>query len=696
MNENGANKAPSNADASAYYRGLGAAGQDGLRAEDVFVGKMMLDEKPYKALTRSKARKRDLSGRRFFAMAWADFFDDDELYIMPLLAKYGFSSEFYAQMIPLTDEPLGSWYDIARFKRIFASGCYLGNHGLHHNVWIQLFPGFDGFNAPSDDDFRVAREDGTNAFGHPVSRTLDEALRPVFVSYYLKDASLGAKTFGELTDRDCDYLRTKLSFFRSNADYRTGQDQLKCFDQLSSRYCGTTDTSVFDGDYGNRLPNTTDFQYPSESNRVLGGIYQGAATLENHEVWERLETIYVGYMTEVMGLDHPLRFWAIPGGVTRELYYRKPSAGEGDPGYADRDCTTICSGFGKHRSSVSGKRRGFMNVLRSFGYKSTMAGCLLGFGDRRADSNGHRQGQIQYKLNSGVSKRDYVGDGFWDSLRIFDPQSGDTDYVRNIFAAEDIMRHKYEETKGKNSAHQTQNNYAQLVETICRKIAQGLIPQSVEDSGINPSDAQLGKRAHAALIYELIYQFCLKAGIEVISHTEAVGIAFREVPKGTNIFPNAELATTVRDIIKSDLAPVCPDGWDKGEIDTVGEDRVATFTERSHVTSYLIQHGRAALQTDFRGRGTLNVHYIRNSHAADGSDDSSELAGTLEINAVDFEERTLTFTIGSAPLKEYTDEREDLQNYFTGLDNKICGLHIEIVPGAGKSVEIRYPSLIVR
>ena len=203
-------------------------------------------------------------------------------------------------------------------------------------------------------------------------------------------------------------------------------------------------------------------------------------------------------------------------------------------------------------------------------------------------------------------------------------------------------------------------------------------------------------RAHAALIYELIYQFCRKAGIEVISHTEAAEIAFREVPKGTNVFPNPELATTVKDIIGSDLAPTCPDGWDKGEVDIVGEGRIARFTERSHVRTYLIQHGVASLTADLRGKGALRVYAIRNAHALGGSEHLSDLSGTLTLDAAEFEERTLQFTIGDAPLKAYTAEREDWRNYFTGLDDKVCGLHIEVTPDAGHSIEIKYPSLIVR
>lgn len=682
--------------AQTYYRALGAVEQAGLRADDVFVGKMMLDRKPYKALVRNKARRRELAGRRFFAMGWADFFEDDELYIMPLLAKYGFTSDFYVQMIPLTDEPLASHYDIEKFKRIFASGNYLGDHGIHHNVWIALFPRFDGFNTPSNEDFRTARADGTNAFGHPLSRTLNDAMREVFVAYYLKDAALGHKTFADLTDSDCDYLRRKLSFFRSDADYRTGQDQLKCLDQLSSRYCGTTGTSVFDDDYGGRIPNTQDLRYPCESNRILGGIYQGAATLQNHEVWERLETIYAGYMADVMGLDHPLRFWAIPGGVTYSLFYRNVDAVEGDPGYADRDGTIIGSGFGRHHSSITGQSRGFMDVLRAFGYRSTMAGCLLGFGDKRVDAKGRREGQYQYKLNSSASKHDYVGDGYWDSLRHFDPGSGDLKEVETLLDSSAAMVRKYEQTKAGNSAHQTCNNYAQVVEQICRRIAQGLIPQAVEDSGINPGPEQLTRRAHSALTIELIYQFCRQAGIEVISHTEATEIAFREIPKGINIFPNAGLATTVRDIIKSDLTPRCPDGWDKGEVETVTGERVARFTECSQVRSYLIQHGVARLEADVRGHGVLNVYFIRNDHLVDGSEYLSEPAGTLAISALEFEERSLSFIIADAPLKAYTTEPQDQRDYFRGLDDKVCGLHIEVVPAPGDAVTIRYPSLIVR
>lgn len=123
---------------------------------------------------------------------------------------------------------------------------------------------------------------------------------------------------------------------------------------------------------------------------------------------------------------------------------------------------------------------------------------------------------------------------------------------------------------------------------------------------------------------------------------------------------------------------------------------MARFTEPSYVKSYLIQHGAATLTADFRGRGTLNVYFIRNDHIAGGSEYPGELAGAHDISETDFQEQSLKFVIGDALLKTYTDERQDWRNYFRGLDDRICGLRIEVAPEKGGTIEIKYPSLIVR
>lgn len=694
---------------SYYFIGLGNIAQSSDAAVNTFLGANISVGNQYKEASLGQIPRRTLTGRKFFAVAKADHYSEDDLFDKALLQKYGFSSTFYVQLPVAADNPLNIVPESVTnqtkraFRRIFSSGNYLGNHGIQHYVWVYLFPLFDGIVTPSNDDFRVARGDGTNAFGFDVNSTLNDAYTTTITSSAYLNISFGATAFKDLSDAQCLELRQKVSFFTAS-DYRYKQDMLKAYDYLSNRYCGTSGYSVVDGDYTTRTPNTTGGVYPSDENKIQGGIFQGASTLCNHEVWERLETIYDRWTAEQVGRNHPLKYWAVPGGVTNGFLYAQEGDSTQSRKYHDRGCTKIANGFSKYLSSITNISRGYMNVLKTNGYKSTMGG-YIGYAWSGYDGNTRKESSFIYKLNSSSHKQDYVGDGFNDAIRVLDYElAADAGAWATFLASTNMMLDKYDTTKADvtSIAIAPQNNFAQVIEEISRRIAWGLIPESVEDSGVGVTNT-LQRRACLAITYELIYQFCKENNIEVISHEEASELAFSEITKGVNIFPNYELSTTVKDFITdkggSLLCSDAPDGWSGGIMQLEGDERTLTTSELIWIRNYIIQNGSATMLLSAKGKGSVDVYRIRNKHTywetyAYGAC-QYELIGSIEINSVDYESGSLVFEIPLEPLKTYTTETEDWQNYFQGLDDRICGLHIEVVPDAGESITIKSPSLIV-
>jgi len=694
---------------SYFYKALGNYIQDGDVAINTFEGANIAAGNQYKVSQMGIKPKRILSGKKFFAIGKADHYVEDDMLDIPLLTKYGFSGTFYVQLPLAADNPLNTMsesatnYNKRSLKRIFSSGCYLGNHGIQHFAWLYIFPMFNGFDYPSNDDFRIERSDGTNAFGFDVDTTLNDAYTATITSSAYLNISFGATTFRDLTDSNCIELCTKVSFFTAS-DYRYSQDILKIYDYLSNRYCGTTGYSVLTGDYNTRTPNTLGGLYPTDDNKIRGGIFQGASTLCNHEVWERIELIYKAWTQEFIGRNHDMSYWAIPGGVTNGFYYVPVSAINMNTRYYDRECTKRASGFSKFYSSILGTHRGYMNVLEDNGYKSTMA-PYIGFGWTNADGQARRESNWVYKLNSGLHRTNYIGDGYNRAIRPLDYELADdaTEWA-NFLASTNLMLDKYNLTKADidSTSLTSNNNFAQVIEDVCTRIAWGLIPESVEDNGVGTVNTTQ-KRACEAITYELIYQFCKQNGIEIISHEEASTISFQEIIKGENIFPNYDFNTTVKDYITSiggsTLCDLFPDGWSAGEMVLEGSVRTFSTSVITWVRSYIIQIGSALLSLEGKGKGIINIYIIRNKHLIWVSNVFGacqyELIGSIVINSLDYTLLSLSFQVPLEPIKVYTSESEDYCNYMKGLDDRICGLHIEIIPDSGQSITIKSPSLIV-
>lgn len=705
------------------YRAMGLTEQKpGLGAEDVYIAKMIHTSKnyyiPYYPSSQTRVPALDVKRRKFVAFGWADWFQEDIDIMVPLLLKYGFTNTFYVQAKPLSTDSLGSSYTIETLKMLFNAGQFMGDHGFLHDAHVFSYPMFDGINRPTNDELRVARGDGTNAFGHLVGSTLNATIGSTFVISYLQQAaSFGLKTWAGLTDDDCQVFRTYLSFYKCPDDYQNGQYILQTLDILSERYCGTTGQSVKD-DYTTRTPNTASGNYPSVGDAMLYGIFQGCTTLNNHEVWERLQTIIKEYHHEVYCLPHNLNFWATPGGSDPGMLYFPVSGGSSTPRYFDRDHLKLANGFSKFTNSRTGKDRCLFDVFRATGL-TTMMGAQIGYAISAWDHQTRREKSRMYKMNAWKSMNDYIGDGYTDSLRLYDTLIYDDTTLNGLMASVDVLRAKYDQrnTGGYTSctAYTTNTNFGKLVDETMKLIAWGLVPQGVGDSGITDGvpDTRRRKRTCFALTIECYFQFLKMAGIQMISHDEAADMVFhQELPNGVNIFPNPNMDTTAKTLIGSIIAPDYPDGWSGG---VVAEETIGTLSNvrclsltaaaKYYTRWYAIQHGKHNLSIQAKGTGTLKIWLIKNSHTLfDGNSGSgsfpygSPIATITANNNSAFVEYTANWDVIDAKLVTNptgTPEEKSWERYIEGMDDKICGLHIEAEITGTNFLKIGMPKLIV-
>jgi hypothetical protein len=240
---------------------------------------------------------------------------------------------------------------------------------------------------------------------------------------------------------------------------------------------------------------------------------------------------------------------------------------------------------------------------------------------------------------------------------------------------------------------------------MTRMHAWGIIVDSVDDSPTTGAGI-----SSYIMVIEAMYQFCKLAGITAVTKTNAWRVSEMPLPTDYNYFPNADMATTPKTIIGSLNAPDYPDGWDGGVVitDTVdggtenvlhinntGETSLTYFTRQ-----YAIKPGGFSLSLFAVGVGTIKIKKIRNNHAyntnnGDGFEDWIE----IEVNNVIWSEITNNNVIENAPLVSYSDPEtpndEVVQNYYKGYDNKVCGIHIELIIAAGDELKISKPIIIM-
>ena len=641
---------------------------------------------------------------KYITMGWADFFTPEDPTIhVPLYSKYGVTATFYRQIKPLTVNPLQTnIYNRAQLKMIEQIGSWDADHGFLHVNGIYGLPLADGRNYPSNDDLRVARADGTNELGHAITSTVLTTTGATSLNNIWPEG-LGAKRWVDLTDDDCAAFRRSMSAYWMPMNTQDSQKVLETLDFLSNRYCKTTGTSVLNADYVTRTPNTIGGVEPDNDHRIQGGIFQGASTTNNHELWERITIIMNSYKQEFEGKRKPHEFWGTPGGGAIGLYYRIQGPTTQHRLFTDKQYTKKPSGSSTYTSSITGQTRSWHDVLRSAGYTTGMFAQATAYGDLSWDSLTRPESSRMYKKNSFYNKIDYVGDGYVNSLRCFQPIYTEAD-ITNALMEADVAKYLYELNKndarfGSYTAYTATANFYHFLNEMTKFIAWGLIPDFVGD---NESAGDLVKRASQALSQEAFLQFCKRANIGVISHEQGAKLSLESKYNYSpqNWFPNYNFERTCKDVLSSDEAPLYPDGWVLGTVDLTDTSLyiVAGGTPaRPFIRQYAIKPGNYSYSITVKGRGTFSIRTILNKDRYNTtSGNAFTIVSTKNISSIPaYTTHTGTFTVPDANAEVYAETTDPklkcYQNYMRGLGDKICGLQIEFTLSAGDSIRLKKP-----
>lgn len=648
----------------------------------------------------------------YIVMLWADFFTEDRNIVLPLYEKYGFTGTFCRQIKPLTANPLSTSYDRERLKMIERSGSYDADHTILHIVYTFSCPLYDGRITPTNDDLRVERADGTNEWGHDVDLTVDATLGTTLRDSWLNlSADIGATAWKNLTDADCLAIRKSVGIFGMPLDGATDQKVLEMLDFLSERYCGTTGISV--DNYITRTPNTLGGVDPDPDHRILGGIFQGASSTQNHEIWERALIIIEAYKREFEGLTKAQITWGYPGGMGVGLLYKEVFPESIYGRYLDKEHTILSSGFAEFTSSINGNSRSFSDLLISLGYKFSLGSGGTVYADYPYDYISLSERQRLFQKNAFVSKPNEIGWNNSKTLRVFDDTLSSTEQ-NTLVGESDIVKAFYDFTattaRYSSITAYANANFSAVIKQIAKLLAWGQIPFISVDSGI--FDGSATKKASTALAYEALMQFCLRNGIKCISAEEAIDLCFNKQLTITNYFPNPTLKRIIYDTIPtSENIPSNPDGWDNGVIEsgTVNGETVNILyvdnsvggTElRTFIRLYALKIGTASVSFYAKGKGSMKVRVIKNSNTYTDSIFSTQIISTVLIDSeADYALHTGSFNIIDADLETYSEPTTpteiQYQQYMKRLGDKWCGLQIELAVDANKTMRFALPDLAI-
>ncbi len=278
---------------------------------------------------------------RYLSIGFDDFRDSDFDLIIPLFKKYNASATF--NRIAFTDE--FSKKDLWQINQVFKNGNELGDHTFFHCNYIYTDALFNGQNPyfpegeqnpfPSNEQLRSDYGDGKNAFGFDLTSSVQEVCYG-YPSYSNK--KLFDTTWKNLTDEECQFIRDSFSIYKDT----TGK--LEILDRLSNKYLGTTGCS-----FGS---------FDSKKGIYTGGIFSGAKTSANHEIWERVLEITKSFYKENYNENFDFVTWSWPGDPYSPFKFIN-----NEKFYYDEKCTKLYNYLARFDSSILNVSRSFVDVL---------------------------------------------------------------------------------------------------------------------------------------------------------------------------------------------------------------------------------------------------------------------------------------------------------------------------------------------
>ena len=554
--------------------------------------------------------------RRFLACGFDDFRDQDFTWVSPLFIKYGYKSTF--NEILLREGSELSIIDKIKTDTILFSGHELGDHTIQHQMYPYFSPLFNGVDNgdisgqmpfPSNDDMRNDRGDGKNAFGHPLTDTVNLGYgTPTFTS-----------TWGTMTDDECQLVRTIYSVY---ADEQYGL----LLDNLSNKYLGTTGRSKDSWDVA--------------TGKFTGGIFTGCETSENHEIWERILAIDQIIFRNGLSANQNMTCWSLPGSKNSiQCYFENEGAK-----YYNRECTQLANDLARFTSSLNGKNRSWVDVLYDYGYKIAHDNNYPG----RFDARNPSEFNVQLFFNANLSRKDALANTSSRETGMFG--SSPSHYDRIFFAgSKDYAKKMYEEVDGE---------FYQTIERLRHVTASGRIAESVWDSEDNFNER---------VYWEGILQFCRKVGIEVITKSEGYDIAFNHPIEYGNLIYNPRFINSAKLCFPdSPNVPNNPDGY-KGDCSSCNElgVNILTINGYTEYRHYGIPYGNIKYSAEIKGAGTIKVFEIKNKSWFTGHENNA--IATKTISNDDYAPVDIDMYIKDNPMEEYEQVNAGLGEKIIGI-----------------------------
>lgn len=677
-----------------YYKALGDLVADGDNANSL-IGLMIKDGTAYRTFIPSVSKNKtyDINkNKKYFAMGWADYFEEDHKYTLPLLNKYGFKNSFYVQETYRTHpDSVGAGSDATYndLLPIFASESTLENHSFMHWSPLYMNPEMDGYLKPSNNELRTDNGGGKNALGYTITNTVLSSLGTTITNSYMHNSTAYKDvTWADLSDSNCADIRTSISIFRRPTSSYQGNynKMLEFLDYLSNKYLGTTGYGripvggLDNPTITNGLPTYTDvINWNEGETAIAGGIFQGCSTTQNHEIWERIFQLHNKYHSGIFGRTINKTHYGIAGGITNELFYKG-----GTYRYTNSALTNKPSIFTKYYSSLIDEDRSFYDVLSNVGYKSTMLVNSTSWEDY--DIRTKRQYHIPYRLNSSAIGQydcidyslsdytrympyNYFTEIEWDSIR------NTTNFLNYIYGLDSIESYSI-----------AGRGLYLAAQRIIRDNAWGIIPANVDDSGVSYD-------ADFAIWIEALFQFCYQAGIEIIDFKTAQNLCYSQTitDEEINYFPNFNYDRTLYD--NFEWYQPQPDGWSGGTIaiddSTNSKVFVVPVDSVFYIRQYKIRPGTFILSFKAKGIGYLKVYYIKNNYSftISNAEPSGMDSVYISINKPYWANYTAQIQIPLADNIGVQDATIALQ----GKDNQICGLQFVAKCTSGTDLRITNP-----
>ncbi|MBR2677371.1 MAG: polysaccharide deacetylase family protein [Solobacterium sp.] len=563
---------------------------------------------------------------RYLAIGFDDFRPSDFSLVIPLFAEYGARAEYNI----ITNVSVSPETRKEQFEAVFSNGNELGDHTWNHREFIYTDPLFNGQDPdspegdqvpyPSNEELRGNRGDGKNVFGYDIHSKVNDAMD---IWKLELDAS-----WAELTDEECQYIRDSFSV------YKNANGMCELLDWMSNWFLGTTGSS-----YGS---------YDEAQGCYTGGIFTGARTSSNHEIWERILEITALYYKNYLEMEEPFRVWSKPGDLHSPCTYENDGKR-----YYDPDFLLPYNYQAKMKSSLRTDENGaplsrsWNDVLREYGYTSTHDSLYPG----RNDGFTKPAMAYQFFYNASLSRNDGV---------VFPTNSAVPyaalyeAYPESFFVPDNDYGIQMIKDKGV---------FFDLIESLRHNTAHGLIQGEVIDS-----DDTFSER----VILEELLKFCNGTGIKLIPKSEAYDLCFHTMRTEGNLIYNPKLRCTIEEYYGRDPdIPSNPDGYvgvcHTEEMDT--GKRMLVTEELTEYVHFGIPTGTIVYQAEGKGNGVIRIYAIRNNSPFDLNTEQLELLKEVPVNSNSFKIVSAEFAIPDVPA-----DGTDLQ--YDGLGEKIMGIKI--------------------